>query len=44
MLDLHCHILPRIDDGENDLEDYSAIYSLAIAEGITHILAICITK
>lgn len=30
MLDLHCHILQRIDDVENDLEDFSAISSVLL--------------
>lgn len=39
MIDLHCHILPGIDDGAQDMEDSLAIARMAVAEGITHILA-----
>lgn len=38
MIDLHCHILPGIDDGAKDLEDSLAMARKAIANGITHIL------
>ncbi|WP_414838628.1 tyrosine-protein phosphatase [Carnobacterium sp. TMP28] len=39
MIDLHCHILPGIDDGAKTLEDSIAMARLAVAEGITHVLA-----
>lgn len=39
MLDLHCHILPNIDDGARSWEDSFALARLAVDEGITHILA-----
>ena len=39
MLDLHCHILPGIDDGARSWEDSLAIARLAVEEGITHLLA-----
>lgn len=38
MIDLHCHILPGIDDGAQSLEDSLAMAHMAVAEGITHIL------
>lgn len=38
MLDLHCHILPGIDDGAQTLEDSLAMAEKAISQGITHIL------
>ena len=38
MIDLHCHLLPGIDDGARTLEDSLAMAELAVAEGITHIL------
>lgn len=38
MLDLHCHILPGIDDGAKTLEDSLAMAEKAISQGITHIL------
>ena len=34
MLDLHCHILPGVDDGPTTLEE-----ALAVADGITHVVA-----
>ncbi|WP_407370253.1 tyrosine-protein phosphatase [Carnobacterium sp.] len=39
MIDLHCHILPGIDDGAKDMEDSMDMAREAVAEGITHILA-----
>ena len=38
MLDLHCHILPGIDDGAHKLEDSIEMAHAAIKNGITHIL------
>lgn len=39
MIDLHCHILPGIDDGAKYLDDSIAMAEAAVKEGITHILA-----
>lgn len=39
MIDLHCHILPGIDDGAQKLTDSIDLVKLAITDGITH--AIC---
>jgi protein-tyrosine phosphatase len=39
MIDLHCHILPGIDDGANDLEQSLHLARLAVADGITHAVA-----
>lgn len=39
MIDIHSHILHGIDDGARSLEDSLAMAELAVAEGITHILA-----
>jgi protein-tyrosine phosphatase len=39
MIDLHCHILPGIDDGAKTFEDSIEMARLAVEEGITHILA-----
>ncbi|WP_323846386.1 tyrosine-protein phosphatase [Microbulbifer magnicolonia] len=36
MIDLHCHLLPAIDDGAGDLEEALALASAAAADGITH--------
>ncbi|WP_314065845.1 CpsB/CapC family capsule biosynthesis tyrosine phosphatase [uncultured Vagococcus sp.] len=38
MIDLHCHILPGIDDGANNLEDSIHMANVAVSSGITHIL------
>ncbi len=34
MIDLHCHMLPSIDDGATDLETALAMARLAVADGI----------
>ena len=34
MIDLHCHLLPGIDDGATDLDDALALARLAVADGI----------
>src|SRR5262245_33406129 len=39
MLDLHCHILPGVDDGPTTLDEALAIARFAVADGITHIVA-----
>lgn len=38
MIDLHCHILPGIDDGAESIEASIAMAEKAIDQGITHIL------
>lgn len=38
MIDLHCHILPGVDDGADTLTDSIAMAEKAISQGITHIL------
>ena len=38
MIDLHCHILPGIDDGAPTIEDSIDMAKKAISQGITHIL------
>jgi len=35
MIDLHCHLLPGIDDGARSLDDALAMARLAVADGIT---------
>jgi len=37
--DIHCHILPGIDDGSRDMEETIRMLQTASAEGITHIIA-----
>lgn len=39
IVDLHCHILPGIDDGSPDLEHSLQLANEAIKDGVTHILA-----
>ena len=39
MVDLHCHILPGLDDGPATLEESMAMGESAIADGITHVVA-----
>lgn len=36
MIDIHCHLLPEIDDGADDLATALAMARLAVADGITH--------
>jgi protein-tyrosine phosphatase len=36
MIDLHCHLLPRVDDGPDTLEEALLLARLAVANGITH--------
>ena len=38
MIDLHCHLLPGIDDGAEDLETALAMARIAVDDGITHVL------
>lgn len=39
MIDLHCHILPGIDDGAKSLEETLEMARIAVSEGIHHIIA-----
>src|SRR6266478_5948575 len=39
MVDLHCHILPGLDDGAATMEESTAMAESAIADGITHVVA-----
>jgi protein-tyrosine phosphatase len=39
MVDIHCHILPGMDDGSPSLEISLEMAEMAIADGITHIVA-----
>jgi len=36
MIDLHCHILPFVDDGAQDIAESLALATAAVADGITH--------
>ena len=39
MIDIHCHILPGMDDGPEQLEHAMTMAEDAIADGITHVIA-----
>ena len=39
MVDLHCHILPGLDDGPDTMEESLVMAETAIADGITHVVA-----
>src|SRR3989338_1522609 len=39
MIDIHCHILPSIDDGPSDMEESIEMCRIAAADGITVIVA-----
>jgi protein-tyrosine phosphatase len=39
MVDIHCHILPGIDDGAKSMEISIQMAEIAIADGITHVIA-----
>lgn len=39
MIDIHCHILPRFDDGAASLEDSLAMARMAVDSGVTDIVA-----
>ena len=39
MIDIHCHILPAVDDGAASLKDSLAMAGLAVEDGITAVLA-----
>lgn len=36
MIDLHCHLLPGIDDGPDSVEESLELCRIAVAEGTTH--------
>src|SRR5947208_2718466 len=39
MLDLHCHILPDVDDGPRTLDEALELARFSVRDGITHITA-----
>jgi protein-tyrosine phosphatase len=39
MLDLHCHILPEVDDGAASLDEALAMSRFCVRDGITHVVA-----
>ena len=38
MTDIHCHLLPGVDDGARDMADCEELLSIAAADGIRHIV------
>ncbi len=38
MIDIHCHILPQLDDGADSLDTACAMAEMAIEDGVTHIV------
>ena len=38
MIDIHCHILPGLDDGAESIEVACAMAEMAIEDGITHVI------
>jgi protein-tyrosine phosphatase len=38
MIDIHCHILPGLDDGAESIEEAYAMAEMAIADGVTHVI------
>jgi protein-tyrosine phosphatase len=38
MIDIHCHILPGLDDGAESIEEAYAMAEMAVADGVTHII------
>jgi len=39
MVDLHCHVLPGLDDGPDTMEESLEMAEAAIVDGITHVVA-----
>jgi protein-tyrosine phosphatase len=39
MIDIHCHVLPSIDDGPRSWEVAESMCAMALADGINHIVA-----
>jgi protein-tyrosine phosphatase len=39
MVDIHCHILPQLDDGAKSLDEALEMAEMAIEDGITHVVA-----
>ena len=39
MIDIHCHILPAVDDGAGLLEETLSMAHIAVADGIRHMVA-----
>ena len=39
MVDIHCHLLPGLDDGPESMEESVQMAEIALADGITHVAA-----
>ena len=39
MIDIHCHLLPGLDDGPDSFEMSLEMAEMAIADGVTHVIA-----
>jgi protein-tyrosine phosphatase len=39
MIDIHCHLLPQLDDGAESMEMACAMAEMAIEDGVTHVIA-----
>lgn len=39
MVDIHCHLLPGLDDGPESLDEAIEMAEMALADGITHVVA-----
>ena len=39
LIDMHCHILPAVDDGSQSMETTKKMITIAAEEGITHMIA-----
>ena len=39
IVDVHCHIMPGIDDGSRDITETLEMLKIAQSEGITHMIA-----
>ncbi len=39
MIDIHCHILPGLDDGSSDINESLGMAKMALSDNITHIVA-----
>jgi protein-tyrosine phosphatase len=38
VIDIHCHILPGLDDGPDSMEMSIAMAEMAVADGVTHVI------
>jgi protein-tyrosine phosphatase len=36
MIDIHCHMLPNVDDGPDSMDESLALAQFAVDRGITH--------